>query len=511
MRRRIGFLLALTIGVLCCTTASALAEPDRLVGDSNIEIPAVVNAAGTPEASPFTAQYSGAADTIHFYLHSSNAATNVRVAIYDSDGSGGTPNSELASGSTSSLTGNAWNAASLSPPYTVTAGHRYWLAIMGTGGTLYTRGSAVPSCRSVFGPTGQMSLPNPWQVSSSTSPTCPLSIYASGPATAGHPIGLGERSTSFGDFTNQGDGNLGQARAFQYVAPESMSVDQLSVYFAPFNPGSYGESVGLYSDISGSPGALLTSGTIPAGSIARNWASVSVSPYGVTAGTRYWIAILNSASNAGSNYFVTNSDTSGDALSCPNAGSTGALEQISNATGQTSLPNPTWSTPGTTSPGSTCDLAAYASGLVTSTTTGASQSKSLASASTPDDYTLNNVSNNDGTYDTFHFQVYRPAGLAALATDLVPAVLLFNAGGVCGAQTYGQWRQLAEAKDFVFVDMIQPSDAAHAPACSWNKQWVNSGSGVKDSAKPNDEATYSRCSIRSPVARPPPPRHLTSA
>jgi hypothetical protein len=86
----------------------------------------------------------------------------------------------------------------------------------------------------------------------------------------------------------------GTAEAFQYTAVGTGAVAKLAVYV---DAGSAAGSVvvGLYADTGANhPAALLTQGTItnPANG---SWNVAVVPPASVTAGTRYWIALLGPA------------------------------------------------------------------------------------------------------------------------------------------------------------------------------------------------------------------------
>jgi hypothetical protein len=83
----------------------------------------------------------------------------------------------------------------------------------------------------------------------------------------------------------------GSAEAFQYTATASGAVTQLTVYVDTANAATK-VVVGLYADTSGSPGTLLTQGTIAAPKAAA-WNSVSVPSGNVTSGSKYWIAVLS--------------------------------------------------------------------------------------------------------------------------------------------------------------------------------------------------------------------------
>ncbi|MFI5005557.1 MAG: hypothetical protein ACHQE6_11150 [Solirubrobacterales bacterium] len=82
----------------------------------------------------------------------------------------------------------------------------------------------------------------------------------------------------------------GEAEAFQYMALADGTVQSLSLYV---NSGNTAPSivVGLYSNLSGHPGKLLTSATISP-PVVGAWNSVDVPSAAVEMGTTYWLAAL---------------------------------------------------------------------------------------------------------------------------------------------------------------------------------------------------------------------------
>src|SRR5689334_21734595 len=85
----------------------------------------------------------------------------------------------------------------------------------------------------------------------------------------------------------------GQAEAFKTTAVASGTVASISVYL---DSGSVPNQlvVGLYTDVTGKPGALLTQGSVNAPT-AGAWNIVTVPSVQVTAGASYWFAILSPA------------------------------------------------------------------------------------------------------------------------------------------------------------------------------------------------------------------------
>jgi len=114
--------------------------------------------------------------------------------------------------------------------------------------------------------------------------------------------------------------------------------------------------------------------------------------------------------------------------------------------------------------------------------TGASQAAcnpSPCTAGTTTSYALSNVSNDNGTTTNRDYEVYRPAGLTASATNLAPAILVFYGAGNCGPASFGHTNSLAASNRFIVVTMEVPCGRDN----NWDKRSVNSAS----TATPNDE------------------------
>jgi hypothetical protein len=118
------------------------------------------------------------------------------------------------------------------------------------------------------------------------------SATASSAATA--LVRQAESSTPLiGSATVQPSGDTdsaGLAEAFEYTAPASGVVRSLALYV---NSGNNAPeiAVGLYSNLAGHPGQLLTGATIDSPK-ASAWNVVGVAPLAVEAGSAYWLAAL---------------------------------------------------------------------------------------------------------------------------------------------------------------------------------------------------------------------------
>jgi len=84
--------------------------------------------------------------------------------------------------------------------------------------------------------------------------------------------------------------SAGSAEAFEYTASTTGTVHSLSLYVNTGNTAST-IMVGLYSNVSGAPGTLLSSATITSPTSGA-WHAVGVPAVAVSSGTAYWLAAL---------------------------------------------------------------------------------------------------------------------------------------------------------------------------------------------------------------------------
>ena len=162
------------------TSAHAVADSTAtavLFGEQNIEPTVDNNSPGMAEAFPFAGKLSGTTQAVAVYVDSRNRATQLVAGVYSD--ANGQPGSRLASGTLTSPTSGAWNTVPITSA-ALTAGHKYWLAILGRGGYAYFRDEAGGPCESVN--SAQSSLWNlPGNFNSGLQwNTCPVSAYVTG-------------------------------------------------------------------------------------------------------------------------------------------------------------------------------------------------------------------------------------------------------------------------------------------------------------------------------------------
>jgi outer membrane protein assembly factor BamB len=119
------------------TVANSSTPPTVLDGDQVVEPKSDSNATGVAEAFQTTATASGTAAKLSVYVDAGSAAGTLVAGIYAN--ASGHPGALLGSGSLASPRAAAWNDVPLSGSPQLTSGATYWLAILGTGGTLRYR------------------------------------------------------------------------------------------------------------------------------------------------------------------------------------------------------------------------------------------------------------------------------------------------------------------------------------------------------------------------------------
>ncbi|HXA55648.1 MAG TPA: hypothetical protein VNV37_12310, partial [Solirubrobacteraceae bacterium] len=165
------------------TAATAVAgttSPATLLGDEAVESNHDYLSAGEAEAFRFSALAAGAAGAAHIYISAHNSATGLTVGLYGN--AAGHPGTLLATGSIASPRTLAWNTVPLSSTQ-LTAGSTYWLAVLGTGGTLDYRDRSPGPCPSESSAQSTLkALPASWRTGT-VYHDCPVSAYI----TAGAP------------------------------------------------------------------------------------------------------------------------------------------------------------------------------------------------------------------------------------------------------------------------------------------------------------------------------------
>jgi hypothetical protein len=122
------------------------------------------------------ADASGSVDQLHVYVDSRSTSGMLVAGLYTDDA--GHPGTLLAQQAVADPAGGEWNTVSL-PDQTITAGKRYWLAVLGPGGTPAFRDRGDGGCSSETSASSSLAaLPSTWQPGQDWD-TCSISAYAS--------------------------------------------------------------------------------------------------------------------------------------------------------------------------------------------------------------------------------------------------------------------------------------------------------------------------------------------
>jgi hypothetical protein len=150
-----------------------------LLGDANVQSAVDSDTAGTAEAFTTPAGYSGQMSRLHLYVDSSSTASQVVVGIYSNKN--GHPGARQGQATITNLRAGSWNYIDVpSPPMSVTAGQRYWIAVLGPigAGTIRFRDAASGPGSETSSQHNLTALPATWSTGKAWA-TGNLSAYGS--------------------------------------------------------------------------------------------------------------------------------------------------------------------------------------------------------------------------------------------------------------------------------------------------------------------------------------------
>ncbi|MDX6667051.1 MAG: hypothetical protein QOK04_431, partial [Solirubrobacteraceae bacterium] len=160
--------------VVNVTLTVGSAAPSFLVGDQAIEPGADSNSMGMAEAFQTTAAATGTVSSMSVYLDTGSTAGRVVIGLY-TDG-GVHPGTLLTQAVITAPRAAAWNTVTV-PGASVTAGTRYWTAILGTQSGVPRFRDRSGGCKSETSAQGTLTtLPSSWSTGSLYT-DCPLSAY----------------------------------------------------------------------------------------------------------------------------------------------------------------------------------------------------------------------------------------------------------------------------------------------------------------------------------------------
>ena len=157
-------------------SAAAKSTAGVLLGDAAVELHDGHLGSGQAEAFRVRALQSGSTGTMYVYVGPQSTAREVAVGIYDN--ANGRPRWLLNRGVASKPKPDAWTAVPITPTRLV-QGTRYWLTVLGVGGTLHYRSRAGAFCLANLNVDDRLqTLPRVWRRDGrGTRARCPISAY----------------------------------------------------------------------------------------------------------------------------------------------------------------------------------------------------------------------------------------------------------------------------------------------------------------------------------------------
>ncbi len=155
-----------------------------LLGNATIESQHDALTPGRPEAFGLRAHASGQIAALRLYIDARSTAATVLIGLYTNSHRG--PGTLLGTGSLASPQRGTWNTVTLAPSRLI-AGRRYWLTILGEGGTLRYRASRRGHCPSDASIRANLrALPIAWSAGRfHRHAHCPISAYATAASVRG--------------------------------------------------------------------------------------------------------------------------------------------------------------------------------------------------------------------------------------------------------------------------------------------------------------------------------------
>jgi hypothetical protein len=135
---RVSKKIFVTVAAVAAVVFTATAQAGVIIGSQAVEPKADYNPAGTPEAFRFAATGTGQLASASVYVDTGSTATTVAIGVYTENATGH-PGTLLSQGTLTGPVAAAWNVVPLAAGTSLSAGTNYWIALLGTGGTLRFR------------------------------------------------------------------------------------------------------------------------------------------------------------------------------------------------------------------------------------------------------------------------------------------------------------------------------------------------------------------------------------
>jgi hypothetical protein len=287
-------------GPFLCYVFIALLSPavfaqqqQTLLGTTALERGLDSNGAGTAEAFPVVATFSGQVNSLSLFVDSSNNAPTIQVGVYANYY--GHPSALMTQAAIQAPAPGQWNSVAV-PPLQVSKGNQYWIALLGLNGEVKFRD--VGGYRSCYSETSKQtsltSLPASWWTGSRWS-SCVISMFGSGSTSSSVSVSVSPSTSSL-----QENGQA-QFTATVYGATNTNvnwsasggTISASGVYTAPPAAGNYIVTATSVADLSKSGSARVSV-------IQPSQISITVSPNSSTlpsSGQQQFSATVSGSSN----------------------------------------------------------------------------------------------------------------------------------------------------------------------------------------------------------------------
>ncbi len=268
-------------------------QQQTLLGTTALENGLDSNGAGTAEAFPVVATFSGQVNSLSLFVDSSNNAPTIQVGVYANYY--GHPSALMTQAAIQAPAPGQWNSVAV-PPLQVSKGNQYWIALLGLNGKVKFRD--VGGYRSCYSETSKQtsltSLPASWWTGSRWS-SCVISMFGSGSTSSSVSVSVSPSTSSL-----QENGQA-QFTATVYGATNTNvnwsasggTISASGLYTAPPAAGNYIVTATSVADLSKSGSARVSV-------IQPSQISITVSPNSPTlpsGGQQQFSATVSGSSN----------------------------------------------------------------------------------------------------------------------------------------------------------------------------------------------------------------------
>jgi hypothetical protein len=268
-------------------------QQQTLLGTTALEYGLDSNGAGTAEAFPVFATFSGQVNSLSLFVDTSNNASTIQVGVYASYY--GHPSALMTRAAIQAPAPGRWNSVAV-PPVQVSKGKQYWIALLGLSG--YVKFRDVGGYRYCYSETSKQanltSLPSSWWTGSRWS-SCVISMFGSGSTSSSVSVSVSPSTSSLQEnqqaqFTAT---VYGTTNTNVNWSTSGGTISASGLYTAPAVAGNYIVTATSVADVSKSGSAAISV-------IQPSQISITVSPNSSTlqsGGQQQFSATVSGSSN----------------------------------------------------------------------------------------------------------------------------------------------------------------------------------------------------------------------